>query len=230
MKVVDRVNIEETDKCKITFIRVNPEDKKETIRKILDRIANMSWINELIDKDLIDSMNARVEPTVNLLEKKLDENSADEITSETGEYFVSEISREMIVNELEYTDIPLAELWKEKISGNPGFDYHSENKDNIIIFGEAKYISNQNAYGRALKQIVKFIEEKKDVKELVDLKMFVSKEAINNANLKRKGYAIGFSSYSTSTDDLINNIKQNKDFKNLLKYEEMIIIAVDING
>lgn len=175
-------------------------------------------------------MNARVNPTVELLNKKLTEEDEGVITSKTGEYFVSEIARETIINELKYKDIPLSELWKEKVSSNPGFDYHSENNDSIIIFGEAKYVSKQNAYGKALKQVVDFIKNKKDVKEFVDLKKFVSDEAIKNANLGRKGYAIGFSSYSTSTEDLINNIKKSEYFNVLIKYEEIVIVAVDING
>ena len=142
----------------------------------------------------------------------------------------SEIARETIINGLEYSDIPLAELRKEKVSGNPGFDYHSENKNNIIIFGEAKYVAGQNAYGRALKQVVEFIDAKKDLKELTELTYFVSNEAIKNANLERKGYAIGFSSYSTSSEDLISNIRKSKHFKKIIRYEEIIIVAVDING
>lgn len=230
MKVVDKIEIKDINECKITFIRINPEDKKATIEKILNQISNLSWINKLIPEELVSSMNARVNPTVELLDKQLTENDDGAITSKTGEYFVSEVARETIINELKYTDIPLAELWKEKVSGNPGFDYHSENKDNIIIFGEAKYVANQNAYGRALKQVVDFIKQKKDLKELSELRAFVSLEAIQNANIERKGYAIGFSSYSTTTNVLIDNIKKSEYFKELIKYEEIVIVAVDING
>lgn len=230
MKVVDKIEIKDTSECKITFIRINPENKKDTIKKILEQISNLSWIDKLMPDELKISMKARVDPTVDLLDKQLSNNNEDEITSKTGEYFVSEIARETIVNELEYSDIPLAELRKEKVSGNPGFDYHSENKNNIIIFGEAKYVASQNAYGKALKQVVEFIDAKKDLKELTELTSFVSNKAIINANLERKGYAIGFSSYSTSSEDLINNIRKSKHFKKIIKYEEIVIVAVDING
>lgn len=63
-----------------------------------------------------------------------------------------------------------------------------------------------------------------------ELRAFVSLEAIQNANIERKGYAIGFSSYSTTTNVLIDNIKKSEYFKELIKYEEIVIIAVDING
>ena len=199
MKVVDKIEIKGISECKITFIRINPEDKKDTIKKILEQISNLSWIDKLMPDELKNSMKARVDPTVDFLDKQL-------------------------------SNIPLAELRKEKVSGNPGFDYHSENKNNIIIFGEAKYVAGQNAYGRALKQVVEFIDAKKDLKELTELTSFVSNEAIKNANLERKGYAIGFSSYSTSSEDLISNIRKSKHFKKIIRYEEIVIVAVDING
>lgn len=230
MKIIDKKSIKEIENCKITFLRIDPEDKKETIRKILEQLSDMSWIKRTMPPELKASMEAKVEPTVKFLEKQLNENNDGVITSKTGEYFVSELSRETIVNELKYKDIPLAGLRKEKVSGNPGFDYHSENKDAVIIFGEAKYVAKQNAYGKALKQIVEFIKDKKDIKELSELRDFVSDEAIKNANIERKGYAIGFSSYSTKSEDLINNIKKSKYFNELTKYEEIIIVAVDVNG
>lgn len=230
MKVKDKIEINDVSGCKIIFIRINPEDKKETIKKILENLSNVSWIKKLIPEHLISSMDAIVNPTVELLVKKLTENDEELITTETGEYFVSEIARETLVNELKYKDIPLSELWKEKKSGNPGFDYHSENNESIIIFGEAKYVAKRNAYRRALEQVVNFIKDKKDIKELIGLQQFVSDEAIKNANLGRKGYAIGFSSYNTSTENLITTIKNSEYFKALIKYEELVIVAVDING
>jgi len=229
LKVIDKIEIDNFGECKITFIRIDPEDRKETIRKILEEISNLSWIKRIIPEDLIPSIEARVEPTVDELIKKLNESDEGKITSQTGEYFVSEISRETIINELDYKDIPLAELIKQKRDGNPGFDYHSENKNSVVIFGEAKYVAKQNAYGRALKQVVDFIRDKKDLMDLADLRDFVSKDARLNANLGKKGYAIGFSSYRANSQDLIDNIKKNQYFSELIKYEEIVIVAVDIN-
>ena len=229
MRVVDKKEIK-VEECKITFIRINPENKKETIERILNTISDLSWINKLIPEDLIPSLNAKAVPTVDELTRRLNKNKDDNITKEIGEYFVSELARETIVNEMAYSDIPLTELWKEKVTGNPGFDYHSENKENIIIFGEAKYLANQNAYNSALKQVVEFIDQKKDIKELAELKSFVTQKAVDNANNARKGYAIGFSSYKTSTDNLIKNIQKNENFNELIKYEELVIVAVNING
>lgn len=230
MKVIDKIEIEGINECNVTFIRIDPEDKRDTIKKILEQLSNISWIEKIMPEELRISMKEKVEPTVEFLNKQLSENDNGIITSKTGEYFVSEIAREAIINEMDYKDIPLAELRKEQVSGNPGFDYHSENKENIIIFGEAKYVASQNAYGRALRQVVDFIKCKKDLKEISELRDFVSEEAIKNANLGRKGYAIGFSSYKTKSEELINNIKRSEHFSELVRYEEFVIVAVDING
>ena len=83
----------------------------------------------------------------------------------------------------------LQKLWKEKISGNPGFDFHTETPTEFIAFGEAKYRAASNAYNLALKQIKDFIQEKKDLKELSDLKNFVGAKAISNiSNLNLKAF------------------------------------------
>lgn len=37
MKVVDKIEIKDISECKITFIRINPEDKKDTIKKFLSK-------------------------------------------------------------------------------------------------------------------------------------------------------------------------------------------------
>lgn len=230
MVVIDKRRIENKNCKKITFFRINPEDKRETIKKILYKLTDISWIDKFLKKEDKLSMLARVNPTIKMLNKKLNDNDNDDLTSDVGEYFVSEIARETIIRELSYTDIPLAELRKEQVSGNPGFDYHSESDNNIIIFGEAKYKSGQNAYGSALRQVVNFIEQNKDKKEIIELKSFVSDVAVENANNGKKGYAIGFSSYTINTEQLLKNILNNSNLTKLLSYEEIIIIAVDING
>jgi len=154
----------------------------------------------------------------------------DKITSETGEYFVSELSREVLIDGMGYLDIPLAEIRKEETSGNPGFDFHSETDNQVVIFGEAKYLNKKNAYTTALKQIIRFIEEEKDLGEIVELENFVSEDSLINFSNGKKGYAAGFSSTTMSDDLLVNNILQNENLKLLLNYEEVILVAVDING
>ena len=117
----------------------------------------------------------------------------------------------------------------KKKSGNPGFDFHSANlTTDTVIFGEAKYVATTSAYSTALPQIEEFIRDKKDIEDLPDLKPFCSSNALNRAYKGQKGFAAAFSARSTSSDSLINTIKSRSDFKSLLCYEEIILVAVNI--
>jgi hypothetical protein len=139
------------------------------------------------------------------------------------------LARKTVVNELKYLDIPLAELIKEQKSGNPGFDFYTVNGVKIILFGEAKYLSNQNAYGSAFKQIVRFETEKRHIADLVDIERFCCKDSLENASAhNKKGFVAAFAAKEISTDVLIWHIRENEDYKKLSKYEELICIAVNI--
>jgi hypothetical protein len=98
----------------------------------------------------------------------------------------------------------------------------------ILIFGESKYLYNQNAYGKAFKGIVDFINVKQDVSDIVDIDKFccnVSKENFSGGN---KAFAAAFATKNISTENLISNIKNNNDFKELKKFNEIICVAVNI--
>lgn len=234
MKVIDKINIkteELSPPCKLkklVLLRIDPEDKREAISRIYYEISNLSWINKFDKKIIQESYRKRSEKTIVAIKEKLDKYEDDQIISEIGEYFVSEISRQSIVSELNYLNIPLAELWKEQKTGNPGFDFHSESNKNIIIYGESKYDSRQNAYNRALKQIVGFIVDNKHIEEVSDLINFVSPEAIGNIGNDIKGFAAAFSSYNIETNQLIKNILENENFKSLKMNDELILIAVNM--
>lgn len=52
--------------------------------------------------------------------------------------------------------------------------------------------------------------------------------ALNRAYKGQKGFAAAFSARNVSSDKLINKIKSRSDFKSLLCYEEIILVAVNI--
>ena len=214
---------------KIVFMRINPEDKKEALKLIYQKLSDKLWIKRFNKSYIRASYNKRVEKTLSKLENALKLGEDDKITKDAGEYLVSELSREALINELNYLDIPLAELRKEQKKSNPGFDFHTETDNQIIIFGESKYLSRDNAYGSALSQIVEFIKDEKDLIELADLEDFVSDDSLGNFENGKKGYAAAFSSHSISNQDLLNNILKNKDMQLLYNYEELLLIAGDIN-
>ena len=129
---------------------------------------------------------------------------------------------------MDYLDVPLAELIKEKIVGNPGFDFYSENKNSILLFGEAKYVAKTNAYNKALEQIESFSISGKDINDIASIDRFFSEDALKNANNGDKGYIAAFSSTEIETEKLVRNIQNNEHYKNLSSHKELICVAVTI--
>ena len=154
------------------FLRVQPDDLKVTLSQIFYVLSYLSWISNFDEDYIRESFQERAKATLADIYAKITTSSTDEVSSDAGEYVVSELAREAIVDKLGYLDIPLAELYNKKKSGNPGFDFHSQSLDEVIIFGEAKYLDDRNAYGSGLKQVVRFISDKKDIKDLADLRDF----------------------------------------------------------
>ena len=199
----------------VIFIRIEPSDLKTTINDIICALNNLSWI-ETFDKEYIKkSFKIRASKTAKHLSNKLNNFAQDKVTTDIGETVVSELSRLAIVNELEYRDIPLAELIKQKISGNHGFDFFSETLSQFIVFGEAKYVSNSNGYGRALEQIERFIMEERDTSDLNDIDRFVSDSSLNNHTQNDKAFACAFSATSIKSETLIDNIVKNANFNKI---------------
>ena len=148
MRILECTKIDEGNHSNIRFIRIDPENLSVTIKDIIASFSDMSWISKFDEEYVKKSFSKRAEASAQYLADKMKKGVEDGVTRDTGEYVVSELARQALVNELKYLDIPLAELFKEQISGNPGFDFYSANLEQIIIFGEAKYNSRQNAYGK----------------------------------------------------------------------------------
>jgi len=229
MKVIEYKLVPHKSNSSIAFIRIDPENLKDTLAEIIKTLMDLSWLNCFDEDYMISSFKQRADETITDIQKKFANSSNDKVTKEAGEYVVSELARESLLNQMNYLHIPLAELLGMKISGNPGFDFYSQNNStNTIIFGEAKYNSNQNAYGAAIKQIAQFVTDKKDIKQIADLKPFCTLEALTRANNGFKGFAIAFSAKSTSSDRLIKNIMTHARFCELSKHVEIIIVAVNL--
>ena len=174
------------------------------------------------------TFSVRFQSTIDYISSNIIHEGDDSLTSDSAEYVISEIARSAIVEQLDYLDIPLGELIKEQKSGNPGFDFYSMNKSDIILFGEAKYVAKQNAYGRALEQIYRFHTEQRDVADLLDIQNLCPKTSCDEVCNGNKGFIAAFSSKSTPTERLIGNIKNNNNYQNLSSHKELILVAVDI--
>lgn len=228
MKVLEFDNTLFAPHQHITFIRVDPEDLSITIKEIIHSLYDKAWIYKFNSKYIKMSFEKRVSDSAKYLANKLAKSESGEVYSDTGEYIVSELARKTIVSEMNYLDVPLAELFKEQISGNPGFDFYSENNDKIIIFGESKYLNDRNAYGSGMKQVADFIKNEQDISDLNDIDKFFSPESLDLAADGQKAYAVAFSSKSTSTKKIIEGIKEHKNYNDLVQHKEIIFVAVNI--
>lgn len=223
-QITDRIQID----THITFVRINPTNIELTLKEVFDSLANLSWLNDF-DKDwLKEGYQVRADATVKYIADNIIKAGDDKVTSNSGEYVISELARLTLINELLYSNIPLAELIKKQKSGNPGFDFYSESPSNVLLFGEAKYLANQNAYGRAFEQMVRFINESADIGDLPDVDAFCSDNSKSNVLNGIKGFAASFASKETHTQILVKNIQENEDYKTLSKFTELVCVAVNI--
>lgn len=212
----------------IRFFRIQPTNIKLTLRSVFESLSNNCWIMKFDNSFLKQTFSVRFQSTIDYISSNIIHEGDDSLTSDSVEYVISEIARSTIVEQLDYLDIPLGELIKEQKSGNPGFDFYSMNKSDIILFGEAKYVAKQNAYGRALEQIYRFHTEQRDVADLLDIQNLCPKTSCDEVCNGNKGFIAAFSSKSTPTERLIGNIKNNNNYQNLSPHKELILVAVDI--
>lgn len=229
MKILESRTIPSSGLASVYFIRIDPEDISVTLSDILNTLMNLSWLKRFDEDYLIQSYQRRAQTTIDDIKAKFLACDNSALTKDAGEYVVSELSREAIISTLGYLDIPLSELLGKKVSGNPGFDFHTQNLiSDTVIFGEAKYVSAQSAYPSAIKQIKEFIDTEKDVSDLADLSRFCTRQALDRAANGIKGFAAAFSAKRTSSDRIINSIQMREEYKELIKYSEIILVAVNL--
>ncbi|EIU7824619.1 hypothetical protein QU232_004219 [Vibrio vulnificus] len=213
---------------KVHSILINIENIKDRASEMIAVIQDICWLKEL-DPVAQLSYEARAERTIEKLVDNILTKVEDEVTEEFGEFMISASAQDALVSAFNHIKIPLAELLKEKISGNPGFDFHTETNKNLIAFGEAKFSGSTNPYRNALEQIRKFIDLKKHDAELVDLKNFVSEEAVGNHLGKKSAYVAAFSINSKNPSQIIANALDSKYMKSVFDQEEVYLIGVTVN-
>lgn len=217
---------------KSMLIRIEPADLHITLREIYVSISDLCWISKLphVSRAFVTSIQSRSQKTVARIEEDLKLNPDSSLASSAGEYIVSELAHSTIVNDLNYLDIPLPELFKEKIKGNPGFDFYSVNPDTeILLFGEAKYKAKVNAYDAAFEQIDRFVVNGKDIDELASLEHFCSETTQEKVVDGIKGYIAAFSSTSMSDEVLVAHIEKDKHYQKILHYEQVVCVAVNLS-
>jgi hypothetical protein len=213
----------------IRYIEVVLEDIEYEVLKLLLYLNDMSWLNNLDIDWMKRSFEQRSLKTVESISNDLKSSTDSKLAQDAGEFLVSLSSIKATEIELKHYTLPLLELIKEQVKGNPGFDFITVN-GTILMFGESKYRSKVNGFGDAISQIEKFIIEKKDLEEIAIIHDFVDKKSIENFIRNQKGYIAAFSIHTKDEKKLIKNIISNPHFKILEGYNEIIFIGVRIYG
>lgn len=213
--------------CKVKYIHIEVPDVSECADEMIKSISNTSWIDRLgvVERG---AFRARSTRTIDKLVYDIFNKIDDVVTADFGEFMVSHTALLGLVGKDGHTKFPLAELWKEKVTGNPGFDFHSETPTALIAFGEAKFSAKENPYTRALKQIAGFIVLEKDLAELTDLKNFSTVDAIQNGLKGNKAFVAAFSLNSADPAQIFQNVFRAESFKKLLDQKELYLIGVSV--
>lgn len=213
---------------KINCIHVQVNNFLDIIDEFETYISSTTWIDNL-DEIAQLTFKANVKKTiakvVNDIIAKV--KTSSKLNEDIGEYLVSYSAQKSLEINYKHTLIPLAELIKEKVSGNPGFDYHSISQNNIIVFGEAKFSLYDTPRTRALSQIVEFIDDR-DNAELLWLKPFLNEDAIKNILNDKKGYAAAFSYNNKDLQLTFKNAINATELDTLVNHEEIYLIAVEL--
>ena len=217
-----------TTDCQVYSIHVEVNNIEAKAADMINMIADTSWISKLNIVSRV-SYAARAKRSIDKLVNGILKKVTTTMNSEFGEFLNSVTAQDSLELEHNHNKIPLAELFKEKKSGNPGFDFHTESSSNLIAYGEAKYSGITNPHSNALIQITRFIGLEKDKMELQDLQNFVSEDTITNVLNDKKAFVAAFSINSTNPRKILNNALNSEHINSLLEYDELYIIGIKVN-
>lgn len=84
------------------FLRVQPDDLKVTLSQIFYVLSDLSWISNFDEDYIRESFQERAKATLADIYAKITTSSTDEVSSDAGEYVVSELAREAIHQKIKF--------------------------------------------------------------------------------------------------------------------------------
>ena len=189
--------------CEINCLHIKIKDFRPIVEEFEAHITDTSWINSLDEISKI-TFKATSQKTIDKIVNDIIAKITTSVNEDIGEFIVSYSAQLALEIEHSHIRIPLAELLKEKISGNPGFDYHTISTSNYLVFGEAKFSLDSTPRARALEQIEEFINDR-DNAELLWLQPFLDGDTKANIIKGEKGYAAAFSYNNNNIVTTLNN-------------------------
>lgn len=228
----DIINQHICDECiKICHVKINNLDA--IIQLIVNTIVDLNWINKLPAHEH-KGIKAAAQPTINYIKslctKLKTSNSQKRVKKDFGEYAVSICALKSLTQIYNHEALPLLEILKEKVIGNPGFDYATIKDGALFIFGEAKYRNDGSGDKVALKQIADFISNNKHYIESNNLDKF-NLFAANQCSNGMFGVSFASNLGRRERDKKISNIADDDRLKKLAETAQIIyIIYIENEG
>ncbi|SHJ80114.1 hypothetical protein SAMN02745751_03408 [Dethiosulfatibacter aminovorans DSM 17477] len=211
----------------VRIMHVKIRDIDARVSEMIDTIRDTCWLEGMESYERV-AFEARMTRTVRKFVNMLSDVEGGMNTS-IGEIMISDTAQKVLVENVNHTKIPLADLIKERVQGNGGFDFHTESNSQLIVYGEAKYSGVSTKYTEAISQINDFIGDLKDSAELIDLKYFVSQEVCDNAVEGRRGYTAAFSMICDNPNRILSNALNSEQCQSLIGCAELYLIGVEID-
>lgn len=230
---VQKVDLKEfgyTSTCEVHYIHTRVSEIQNIAYDMVQKISSNCWTFKLLDEDYKDSYWACAKPTIdhlvnNILSEVLEK---DTVTSKFGEYLISIGSQVTLEQTFNHESLPIAELWKEQLTGNPGFDFHTLTNTDFLAYGEAKFNAKNNPYSEAIEQISSFITDEKDLREYKELKNINTKVKSKHKLKENKAFIAAFSLNAQNYKLIFENALKHEDIKKLIEYPELYLIGIEI--
>lgn len=212
--------------CDINCLHIKIKDFKHIVEEFEKYITDTSWINSLDEISKI-AFQSTSQKTIDKIVNDIIAKVTTSVNEDIGEFIVSYSAQLALEIEYSHTRIPLAELLKEKISGNPGFDYHTISPKSYLVFGEAKFSLDSTPRAKALNQIELFINDR-DNSELLWLQPFMDTATQTNIVNGEKGYAAAFSYNNKNILKTLDKALASTPIMEIIKHRELYLIAVEL--
>jgi len=220
---------------KVFLCHAQIADLEKVALELSNTVIDQNWILEL-DLRARRAYEATALKTAQALVEvfKTTTTSDNKVTSEFGELMVSMGASKALEIIFQHRCIPLAELWKPKLSQNEGFDFHTVCPNEIINFGEAKFSSTSSPYGGnpgdssgAGGQADGFIGASKHLMDGVHLGQLAGETAASNLDDDQYGVVLAFS-INASNPLLVfkNALEQSQTYENLKGAQNIYIVGV----
>lgn len=203
--------------------------------ELSNRVTDQSWIIALDHRARRAYENTASKTAKKLIEVfKSDLTVDSKVSSEFGELMVSMGSSKALEVIFRHRSLPIAELWKPKLSQNEGFDFHTVCGESIINFGEAKFSSSASPYGGntgessgAGGQADGFISERKHLMDNVHLGSIAGEMAATNLDGDVFGIVLAFSINANNPLLILRNaFEQIETYDNLKKAKNIYIVGI----